>query len=287
MKRIFTLVLVGLLCVAMLGGCKKPTENAGRGLSTAYEDKDLGFQMDLPAEGEQVVLMKTTKGNIYIRLFPEGAPKTVENFVTHAKNGYYNGLTFHRVMEDFMIQGGDPKGDGTGGESIWGGKFEDEFDAKLLNIRGSLSMANSGVNTNGSQFFINQNAGFEDTYSLKYWEDLYEQMRAQYGDAMLEAYYADAAALADAQLSSLKVNVRWVTEEMTDLYKKVGGNIHLDANVKTEGGHAVFGQVYDGMDVVDTIAKVKVDANNKPLEDVKILSMVVTTYGSDLAPVVK
>ena len=116
---------------------------------------------------------------------------------------------------------------------------------------------------------------------------MYDQMAAEYGEEMLKTYYADAQALADAQLSSLSVNASWVTEEMVDLYTEVGGNIHLDANVKTEGGHAVFGQVYDGMDVVDTIAKVEVDSNSKPLEDVNILSMVVTTYGSDLAPVVK
>ena len=171
MKRIVTLLIVCLLCVSLLGGCKQETaESVGRGLSTAYADEELGFQLELPAEGEQVVLMKTSKGNIYIRLFPEAAPKTVENFVTHAKNGYYDGLSFHRVINDFMIQGGDPKGDGTGGESIWGGSFEDEFDAKLLNLRGSLAMANSGVDTNGSQFFINQNQTFNNTYTLDYWQ---------------------------------------------------------------------------------------------------------------------
>jgi peptidyl-prolyl cis-trans isomerase B (cyclophilin B) len=114
-------------------------------------------QLALPTAGDTVAVMHTNMGDISIRLFPAHAPKAVENFTTHAKNGYYNGLTFHRVMKDFMIQGGDPKGDGTGGDNIWGTKgFEDEFDKKLMNIRGSLAMANSGANTNGSQFFINQ-----------------------------------------------------------------------------------------------------------------------------------
>lgn len=104
----------------------------------------------------KIAVIKTDKGDIKVRLFPEEAPKAVENFVTHAENGYYDGLIFHRVIKDFMIQGGDPKGTGTGGESIWGKPFADEFSSELHNFRGALSMANAGPNTNGSQFFIVQ-----------------------------------------------------------------------------------------------------------------------------------
>ncbi|HAO5624609.1 TPA: peptidylprolyl isomerase [Listeria monocytogenes] len=100
--------------------------------------------------------MITNRGTIRIKLFPEIAPKTVENFVTHSKNGYYDGLIFHRVIPEFMIQGGDPDGRGTGGESIWGESFENEFSTEAFNLRGALSMANAGPNTNGSQFFIVQ-----------------------------------------------------------------------------------------------------------------------------------
>lgn len=100
--------------------------------------------------------MITNRGTIRIKLFPEIAPKTVENFVTHSKNGYYDGLIFYRVIPEFMIQGGDPDGRGTGGESIWGESFEDEFSTEAFNLRGALSMANAGPNTNGSQFFIVQ-----------------------------------------------------------------------------------------------------------------------------------
>jgi len=106
--------------------------------------------------GEVLVEMNTTLGAIKIKLFPEFAPKTVENFLGHAKSGYYNGIIFHRVIQDFMIQGGDPTGTGMGGESIWGDSFEDEFSDKLFNLRGALSMANAGPNTNGSQFFLVQ-----------------------------------------------------------------------------------------------------------------------------------
>lgn len=106
--------------------------------------------------GDTVAVMHTNMGDIHIKLFADKAPKTVKNFVTHAKNGYYNGLIFHRVINDFMIQGGDPTGTGMGGESIYGSSFEDEFDPSLHNLRGALSMANAGPNTNGSQFFIVQ-----------------------------------------------------------------------------------------------------------------------------------
>ena len=114
------------------------------------------YQLKAIESGDVVAIMKTNMGDIEIKLFPEKAPKTVENFVTHAKNGYYNGLIFHRVIKDFMIQGGDPTGTGMGGESIWGKKFADEFDPELHNLMGALSMANAGPNTNGSQFFIVQ-----------------------------------------------------------------------------------------------------------------------------------
>ncbi|MFL2132857.1 peptidylprolyl isomerase [Desemzia sp. FAM 24101] len=106
------------------------------------------------AENEKKAVIRTNMGDITIKLFPEIAPKTVENFVGLAEKGYYNGIVFHRVIPDFMIQGGDPTGSGMGGESLWGDSFEDEFSTEAFNINGALSMANAGPNTNGSQFFI-------------------------------------------------------------------------------------------------------------------------------------
>ena len=114
-------------------------------------------QLRRQLKGNPVVILHTNMGDITLELFKKRAPKTVKNFVTHAKNGYYDGVIFHRVIEDFMIQGGDPTGTGMGGESIYGESFEDEFSEELYNIRGALSMANAGPNTNGSQFFIVQN----------------------------------------------------------------------------------------------------------------------------------
>ncbi|KAL0585602.1 hypothetical protein ABG067_004744 [Albugo candida] len=101
------------------------------------------------------IIIHTTIGDITVKLFPKECPRTVENFCTHARNGYYDNVIFHRVIKNFMVQTGDPLGDGTGGESIWGGEFEDELNRNLRHDRAfTVSMANSGPNTNGSQFFI-------------------------------------------------------------------------------------------------------------------------------------
>lgn len=108
-------------------------------------------------ENKVTAVIKTNRGDIKVVLFPEQAPKTVKNFIELSKKGYYDGVIFHRIIPDFMVQGGDPTGTGMGGESIYGAKFEDEFSKDLFNLRGALSMANAGPNTNGSQFFIVQN----------------------------------------------------------------------------------------------------------------------------------
>ena len=139
------------------------------------------FEKTIP--GEKIAVMKTTMGEIKLRLFPQQAPKAVENFLTHTENGYYNGLKFHLLIPGFMIQGGDPEGTGMGGESIWGKPFEDEFSMDLWNFRGALSMANSGPNTNGSQFFIVQAPEVD--------EGMLEQMEgAGFPKSVIEQYKA-------------------------------------------------------------------------------------------------
>lgn len=188
-----------------------------------------------PQKGETIAIIHVKNfGDIKVRFFKDVAPKAVENFITHSKNGYYNGVIFHRVMNDFMIQGGDPTGTGYGGESIWKKSFEDEFSYDLVPYRGALCMANSGSNTNGSQFFIEQ---------AKYDENTANQL-SQYG-------YPDNILAA---------------------YKIYGGSMHL------LGKHTVFGQVIDGMDVVDKIAAVETDSNNKPTNPVVIESIEITEY---------
>jgi peptidyl-prolyl cis-trans isomerase B (cyclophilin B) len=208
---------------------KEATEAIKKIMNT--KEKEGYYQLMKPEKGDFVATMETSMGNIKIRLFNEYAPKAVENFIKHSKAGYYNGLIFHRVIEDFMIQGGDPKGDGTGGNSIWNNPFEDEFNEKLLNIRGAVSMANSGPNTNGSQFFIVQN----------------KQIKQGLLDEMEKIGFSQVR---------------------MDVYKKHGGTPWLDLK------HTVFGQVYEGLDVVDKIAKVQTDAkNDKPIKDVIIIKI--------------
>ena len=163
----------------------------------------------MPKIGEEIAIMKTNMGVIKFRLFPQDAPKTVENFTGLAETNYYDGIIFHRVINDFMIQGGDPTATGRGGASLWDEPFEDEFSDRLIHIKGALSMANSGPNTNGSQFFIVQNDN---------------------------------------------------------------GTPHLNYR------HSVFGQVFEGLDVVDRIAAVETDQNDKPLEDVVIESLDIVKF---------
>jgi len=112
------------------------------------------LSINLFADNNPRVILETTQGEIELELYPDIAPLAVENFTTHVRNGYYNGIAFHRVIKNFMIQGGDPTESGRGGESIWKKPFKDEFKNKTFNRVGILAMANSGPSTNGSQFFI-------------------------------------------------------------------------------------------------------------------------------------
>ena len=301
--RLLALLMAAALAVPVLSGCSNGTTTDGgdestdngdialNEVGTVYTDKDYGFQLEKPTAGDTIAVMHTSMGDISLRLFPEAAPKAVENFTTHAKEGYYNGLIFHRVMEDFMIQGGDPKGNGTGGASIWGEPFEDEFDQKLLNLRGSLSMANSGANTNGSQFFINQAPAssfsgkdqFVSQEELYKSEDFQTQVSAYYrqNESQLKSTYKSWTDYYQALLLQLAPVASMVPDEVWTLYEQNGGNIHLDGAWRSSGGHTVFGQVFEGMDVVDAIAKVETDDNNKPLEDVVINSIEITEYAGE------
>lgn len=239
MKKWFISCCIGFM---LLSGCSANPE------TSANEPKQTVAlpQFDALKSGDTLAILKTTMGDIKVRLFPDIAPKAVENFVTHAKNGYYDNLSFHRVMQDFMIQGGDPNGNGTGGESIWGKPFADEFSEQLYCFNGALAMANSGVDTNGSQFFIVQNKD---------------------GNALSEEYFEKVYAGA-------KEN-NWPNadfrhpENVKKKYQEVGGTPHLDRM------HTVFGQVIEGMDVVEAIAKVPTDKQNHPLEEVYITSILI------------
>lgn len=298
-KAVIALCLAASTIAVALAGCNSSSSSSSSAPSTAateaatnakligwddlgversiYDDKEheVGYQLDKPSAGEEVAILHTTMGDISMRFFPEAAPKAVENFITHAKDGYFDGLTFHRVINNFMIQGGDPKGNGTGGESIYGKSFEDEFSNKLFNIRGSVAMANSGADTNGSQFFINQ-AG-KDTFSG--WANL----EAQWEQVHQEISNYVAQGKTDIVLNQLNyiagLDTDVIPDEVKKLYEENGGNPTLDGVFNIiDRGHAVFAQVYDGMDIVDKIAAVEVDANSKPKTDVKIESVEIKTY---------
>jgi peptidyl-prolyl cis-trans isomerase B (cyclophilin B) len=223
-----------------------PEEAAANNGAIPASEIDL-IQFEAPKAGDKIAVMTTSMGVMKIRLFPEDAPKTVENFIGLSEKGYYNGIAFHRVVEDFMIQGGDPTGTGMGGESIYStregdkGLFEDEFSMKLWNFRGALSMANSGPNTNSSQFFIVQRSE-----------------------------------VTDGEISDMR-GIQY-PEEVVDQYAAIGGTPSLDWK------HTVFGMVIEGLDVLDEIAAVEVTATadarkelSVPVEPVIIENIVIET----------
>lgn len=284
MKLRSTFVLLGCAFCMVISGCQsKPTENPAVSVLndsdgvvaledfSAFASSSLEDQLEKPEKGEEIAVISTNLGDIYVRLFPEVAPKAVYNFKKLALEGYYDGLIFHRVISDFMIQSGDPKGDGTGGQSIWKEEFDDEFSKDALNLKGSLSMANSGSNTNGSQFFINQ-AGPVDA---SYWEDMeayYEQIKEMDEEEkkLIENYYGYTF-----------MNMDLVDESYKSIYQTQGGNPSLDGayNVfEPQRGHTVFGQVFKGLDVVDAIASVQTDDQDKPLEDITIETISIVSY---------
>lgn len=229
-----SVLLAVIVALLLLPGCSKPAP--AEPTAPVQVPTDLS-QLDPPVAGAPTAVIETSLGTIKVKLMPEAAPKAVENFTGLAEKGYYNGLTFHRVMKDFMIQGGDPEGTGSGGESLWGKPFEDEFSPNAHNFRGALSMANSGPDTNGSQFFIVQlpPAAMNDEMS----------------GFMKQSGYAD---------------------DLIEVYMKQGGTPWLD------GKHTVFGQVYEGMDVLDSITAVKTDAGDKPVEPVTIKTVKIETF---------
>lgn len=230
-KRIMAVILA-ISIIFLLGGCSKVKLD----------------QLAMPEKGETIAIIKTTMGDIYLRLFKKDAQDAVENFTIHAQNGYFDNLIFHRVIKDFMIQGGDPTGTGSGGESVWGSPFPDYFSGNLFHYNGALSMANSGYNTNSSQFFIVQ-----------------------------------ATPLSSNPDSAKWLEAQGFTEETAQRYMDIGGTPWLDnghtSPTSGNDGHIVFGQVFKGMDIVEAIASVPVNpVDSKPIENVIILTIEITKY---------
>lgn len=256
MKKLVSFLIIMLILLLVLTGCGNEevdnkttnkvankitnnTTNTAKNSSKEESKVNVNYveaatkQMAKPESGETVAVIHIKNyGDVKVKFFKDVAPKAVENFTTHAKDGYYNGVTFHRVINEFMIQGGDPQGTGMGGESIWKKDFEEELSLELVPYRGSLCMASRGLENSpslGSQFFITQ---------------------ANY----------------DEQMASYMKSYGYPTD-LLEQYKNYGGYLSLYQQ------YTVFGQVYEGMEVVDKIAAVPTDENDKPVEDVIIESI--------------
>ena len=260
-SKILTILLAGLLVLAGCTGGQAPTTPPGAGGTAPPEPEPAPpeeppaqrevaelIQAQPPQPGDPIAVMETNMGTIRIRLFPQYAPLTVENFIGLAGQGFYDGLIFHRVINNFMIQGGCPEGIGTGGMSIFLDEdgnpqnFEDEPSDYLWNFRGALSMANAGPNTNQSQFFIVQNS---------------DPLPDDWVEALREFGYPELA---------------------IEHYNQYGGTPFLDGMFEGSPSlHTVFGQVIEGMDVVDAIAGVQVGPGDRPVDEVVMISVTIET----------
>jgi len=253
----FRKILLSVLCFSLLAcsmtACGKEVsvndgESGSDSKSSSSPDVKSGEYLNFtaPEKGEQIIVMTIKDmGDIKIKLFPDLAPTGVKNFVELAKKGYYDELIFHRVIKDFMIQGGDPKGNGTGGDPADGITFEaGDASESLTHVSGAVAYANSGSTaTNGSQFYIVTGEKYDDT--------TISQMEQTYGKTYPDSF--------------------------KEMYKTIGGAPWLD------GGYTIFGQVFDGLDIVYKIQNVATDGNDKPFDAVTIESVKVAEYdGEDL-----
>ena len=228
------------------------------------------LQLSPLTPGELLVTMHTSLGDIVLRFFPTEAPLAVENFLTHAWNGYYDGISFHRVMPNFMIQGGCPLGTGTGGQSIWGHNFGQELSTELRHFRGALAMAQTAMpNSIGSQFYIVQNSDLDPGFRSEFVRllELQDEINFEFPDGSA-ATYGDI----------------WPAESLRYFIEN-GGTPHLDWHY-SDNPHTVFGHVVSGMDVVDAIVHVPVEGGgpanptqHRPVEPVLIIGFSFHTYG--------
>lgn len=243
-RKTLALLMCTVMSASVFASCGKEIkveDSSSSSSSDKQENVDIA-NFTAPEKGETVIIMNIKDyGEVKIKLFPEYADKGVENFVALAESGYYNGLTFHRVIKDFMIQGGDPEGTGMGGESTWGGSFGGGTDPHLVHAAGAVAYANSGsTSTDGSQFYI--------VTGEVYTEDKI---------ATLESYgytFSDSA---------------------KEVYETAGGTPWLD------GSYTIFGQVYSGLDTVFAVQNVETDSSDKPVEDVVVESITVEQYAGE------
>ncbi|GAB6108942.1 peptidylprolyl isomerase [Fusibacter bizertensis] len=207
-------------------------------LSSCTKARSSLEQMAAPKVGEEIAIIKTDFGNIKMRLFPDVAPKAVENFKTLAQEGYFNGKTFYRVKKGELIMAVNSEEEGYS-QSIYGAPFEDEFNENYGHFKGAVSMANRGPDTNQSTFFIVNGSSIDD--------GIIEVMR-ELGD--------------DEGFS----------DELIDTYEKIGGYYEYDFK------HTVFGQIFEGMDVVEELVNVELNEMQAPVEDIIIKEIEIVPY---------
>lgn len=236
MQKLIALASACFLALGLMAGCGPVGILARR---PAYQSSELQFQT--PQADAPVAVFHTTKGDIKAVLYPEQAPMAVENFTQLAQQGYYNNTSFHRIMQDFVVQGGDATGTGTGGSTIWNNNpYPKEISDALHHYSGALCAAFSPDDSVSgmSQFYFVQSPA----------EKLGSDLRTQLEEAGTRT-------------------------EVLEAYDAVGGLAYLDYT------DTVFGQVYEGMEVVDSIAQTPVDENGKPTQEVLVESITITTYG--------
>jgi cyclophilin family peptidyl-prolyl cis-trans isomerase len=259
-------IITGLSLAAVLTssfaitGCKgTSTVDSGSVKTEDTNGEAVIKNFEMPEIGEKIAVIKVKDyGEIKIKLFAEEAKaaapvpekNAVDNFISLADKDYYNELIFHRVIPNFMIQGGDPKGDGTGGNSTWGGEFDGGLPEGLYHFSGAVAYANSsGTSTDGSQFYIVDTPADKVYYGGHYDESGTLQYYNSFEEAKLDP-----------------------PQNVKDKYLEVGGVPLLDGN------YTVFGQVFEGLDIVRKISTVEVDENDKPLKQVQMESVTIEEY---------
>jgi len=236
------LLLIPLFALVMLAGCSQKQVTPTEQQEQPEPLQAMGYQGDI-LSGKHTAVLRTSLGDITLELDANAAPKTVTNFIALAEEGYYDNLIFHRVIPDFMIQGGDPNGNGTGGRSVFGDTFEDEINAESYGLQ--KRMLKDEVD---DQALPEQLA----SASLK---DYYEMTGYHYNDS----------------LKSLPMNYGYIAMANRGPNTNASQFFIIQRKEGTpwlEGKHTVFGKVTDGIDVVEKIARVQRGVNDKPVEDV-------------------
>ena len=262
-KKYLALILAAVMAFGAAACGKETSTEANDQTATENTDTTAILQAQMPAEGDEIAVITTSAGVVKMMFYPEEAPKAVENFKTLAKEGYYDGLLFHRVIENFMVQTGDPEGNGTGGESCWGEPFEDEISEKLHYYRGAVAMANAGPGTNGSQFFIVQQKDVMED-ALVALQDARDNNEEELGVTLTDGEYYTFSQL--------------FPDEVLNYYREQGGSAHLE--YVFGNGYSIFGQVFEGLETVDAIAAAETDETDKPVKDITIESITFESYAA-------